>query len=114
IQRQVAWAEKSHREAGKKSDVRAAVPAERARAKKMARVAKARIRRLERMMERPVEKPRRDPTLRGLHFSGELHGRTLVMAAGLGKRFDRWLFQDANFTVDRGDKVGLIGPNGSG
>src|SRR5690606_19954660 len=41
IERQRAWAEKAHREAGEKSDIRSAVPGERVRAKKLARAAKA-------------------------------------------------------------------------
>lgn len=114
IRRQQAWADKAHREAGKKSDVRAAVPAERARAKKLAKAAKARIRRLERMREEQLPRPRRDPVIRGLHLSGAGRNPTLVVAEGLGKRFDRWLFQHATFSVDRGDKIALIGPNGAG
>lgn len=114
ITRQQAWANKAHREAGKKSDVRAAVPGERKRAKKLAQAAKARIRRLERMKNQAVARPEREPVVSSLNLAGQGHGRTLVVADGLGKRFDRWLFQHARFSIDRGERVALIGPNGAG
>lgn len=42
-------------------------------------------------------------------------GRDVLRVEGLGKSFDDFkLLEDINFTIYRGEKVGLIGPNGIG
>ncbi len=41
--------------------------------------------------------------------------RALIWAENVGKRFDgNQLFENANFAIERDDRVGLIGPNGCG
>ena len=65
--------------------------------------------RLERV-ERPalVEAPR-------MHF-GEVRrtGDVVLQADGLAKAYDRPLFRDVSFTLERGRRLGILGPNGSG
>jgi ATP-binding cassette subfamily F protein 3 len=65
--------------------------------------------RLERV-DRPVliEGPR-------MHF-GEVRrtGDVVLQADGLAKAYDRPLFSDLSFTLERGRRLGILGPNGSG
>lgn len=114
IERQMAWFHKAHRDAGKRSDLRAAAPFYRAKAKKLARGAKAKMRRLEALKERAIEKPRREPSLRGADFSSEAAGRRAILAEDLGKTYGKPLFADSSFSILRGERVGIVGPNGSG
>ncbi len=37
-----------------------------------------------------------------------------VIADGVGKTYDRVIYQDATFTVERGDKIAFVGRNGEG
>jgi ATP-binding cassette subfamily F protein 3 len=61
-------------------------------------------------MERPVlvESPR-------MHF-GEVRrsGDVVIQADCLSKSYDRPLFTDLSFTLQRGKRLGIMGPNGSG
>jgi ATP-binding cassette subfamily F protein uup len=42
-------------------------------------------------------------------------GYKVVVAKGLGRQYDgRWLFRGLDLTICRGDKVGILGPNGCG
>ncbi|MEY4764547.1 MAG: hypothetical protein RI907_1220 [Pseudomonadota bacterium] len=46
---------------------------------------------------------------------GDRSGKIVAELAGVGKRYgDRWIVQGLDYTVLRGDKVGLVGPNGAG
>ncbi len=51
-----------------------------------------------------------------LHFTPERRGGNEVLVCeGLTKRYeDRTLFQDLTWTVRRGERLGIIGPNGTG
>ncbi|MCE9583160.1 MAG: ATP-binding cassette domain-containing protein [Planctomycetes bacterium] len=79
-----------------------------------ARQAKGRKRRLERLerLDRP------DGAGRSLRVRfGPVHRSALsaIKVRGVSKSFgQRELFKDVNFTIERGERVGLIGPNGSG
>src|SRR5262249_2663972 len=61
-------------------------------------------------LERPalVESPH-------MHF-GEVRrsGDVVIQADRLSKAYDRPLFQDLSFTLQRGKRLGIMGPNGSG
>lgn len=41
-------------------------------------------------------------------------GQYPVIADNVGKTFDRTIFQNANFTIERGEKVAFVGRNGEG
>ena len=41
-------------------------------------------------------------------------GQYPVIANGVGKSFDRTIFKDASFTIERGEKVAFVGRNGEG
>jgi macrolide transport system ATP-binding/permease protein len=124
IERQIAqlkrWAEKGHQQAGKQgtpSERRQMgyKPYHRAKAKKLAKRVKAQIHRLEKMRSEAIAKPREDEQI---HFDigdANRHGRCLIEARRLGKRFgDLVLFDQSDFYVQHGERVGLWGGNGCG
>ena len=41
-------------------------------------------------------------------------GSYTVIADGVGKTYDRLIYKDATFTVERGDKIAFVGRNGEG
>lgn len=61
-----------------------------------------------------VEKPRLIQSPR-MHF-GEVRrtGDVVVAVEGLAKAFDRPLFSNLSFALQRGKRLGILGPNGSG
>ncbi len=89
----------------------------RRRAKKVARKAKVRERRLERLLDSPdrVERPRAEWKM-NLDFGSPARGGTLALRfEGVGHGFGgRRLFRDVDLVLEHGDRVALLGPNGSG
>lgn len=114
IERQMEWFHKAHRNAGKRSELRAAAPFYRAKAKKLARSAKAKMKRLEALKARAVEKPKPEPSLKSATFASEAAGKGLILAEALEKSYGKCLFAGSSFSILRGEKVGVVGPNGSG
>ncbi|NLA58284.1 MAG: ABC-F type ribosomal protection protein [Firmicutes bacterium] len=86
----------------------------RSKAKKLAKSAKAKMKRLEKMKQTGVSKPKAEQRVSFHGFESSDSGRRLIMAEDLGKAYNKLLFQNGNFAILRGDKVGLIGPNGAG
>ena len=107
IQQQMRQFHQSHRTAGQHDFYRS-------KAKKLAKSAKAKMKRLENMKKTNVPKPRAEKHISLQGFESRDSGRRLILAENLGKAYSKTLFQDGNFTILRGDKVGLIGPNGAG
>lgn len=107
IDRQTRWAEKAHRDAGINDFYRR-------KAKQAAQRAKATVSRLEGLKKVSVSKPKREKVITFDGFQGEGGGRVIVVAEGLSKAFDKSLFRESSFSVQRGEKVGIVGPNGSG
>lgn len=114
IAAQMEWFRKAHRDAGKQAEMRASKYFYRARAKRMARRAKATIHRLERMKSEQVEKPRTPDQMNFSVGASGKSGRRVVLAEGLEKSFGRLLFSDVNLSIMRGDRIGIAGPNGCG
>ncbi len=89
----------------------------RRRAKKVARKAKVRERRLERLLDSPdrVERPRAEWKM-NLDFGSPARGGTLALRfEGVGHGFGgRRLFRDVDLVLEHGERVALLGPNGSG
>jgi ATP-binding cassette subfamily F protein 3 len=86
-------------------------------AKKVAKKAQSRKRKLERYLESEerVEKPEQRWHMK-LEF-GEMPrgGQEVVVLDGLGHAYaDRWLFRDVDRTLLHGERIALLGPNGSG
>lgn len=110
------WAEKAHRDAGKSSDVKMGARVnDRVRARKLDRQAKSRIKRLERLRKAAPPRPQDEPEVRFELQEANKHGRRIITARAISKAYGgRTLFRDSSFFVLRGDKVGLLGPNGCG
>ena len=89
----------------------------RRRAKKVARKAKVRERRLERMLSSPdqVERPKPEWTMK-LDFGRTPRGGSRVlMLEDVGHEYGgRWLFRDVDLVLEHGDRIVLLGPNGCG
>lgn len=107
IAQQMRWFQAAHHQAGTHDYYRA-------RAKKMASRAKSTISRLERAKQKSVKKPRDEDHIQ-LDLATDKHsGNRIILADNLGKSYDSTLFSHANFSIQRHDKVGLIGANGVG
>ena len=115
INRLREWSAKAHRESTKKSDIRmGAKEYYRVKAKKLDRQVKSKIKRLERLKETATPKPQAEPKLE-FAFTATNRGRRIIDADGLSKAFgEKVLFQESRFFIKRGEKFGLIGPNGCG
>jgi len=115
INRLREWSAKAHRESTKRSDIRmGAKEYYRVKAKKLDRQVKSKIKRLERLKETATPKPQAEPKLE-FAFTATNRGRRIIDADGLSKAFgEKVLFQESRFFIQRGEKFGLIGPNGCG
>jgi ATP-binding cassette subfamily F protein uup len=74
-----------------------------------------RVRALERMREQRRARRSDIGKARIQAQEAERSGKLVVEAEGVGHRYDgHWILRDVQTTIQRGDKVGIIGPNGSG
>ena len=119
IDRLKNWSSKAHREAGKvgkMAEMRTGVKEfYRSKAKKMDQQVKSRIKRLEKIEIEGVKKPKEEAKVQFDWNSPNKRGRRIVEAAQITKAFgERILFRDSSFYILRGEKIGLLGPNGCG
>jgi len=113
------WSEKAHRTSrdaarqsgnkmGKKEYFRA-------KAKKMDRQVKSRIKRLESMQRDDVGKPKEEAGVFFEFESPDKSGVRLIVGTAVSKSFGKLhLLNDCAFFVKRGESIGLVGPNGCG
>lgn len=105
IARQMEWFRRAHRDAGKNTEIRASDVFYRHRAEKLARRAKATIRRLECLEAERVDRPQADPAIRLQLTSDGKSGRRMVTASDVSKFCGgRCVFSGASFAVMRGDR----------
>ncbi|HEY8462798.1 MAG TPA: ABC-F type ribosomal protection protein [Bacillota bacterium] len=119
IAKQQEWAGRGHRESRKKarSDGPTMGSKEyfRTKAKKLDRRVKNNLKRLERMRQEQIAKPRREARMAFNFQSGQSGSDCLLTGLEISKSFGSLrLLNKVNFTMNSGEKVGLIGPNGSG
>jgi macrolide transport system ATP-binding/permease protein len=118
IDRLKNWSNKAHREAGKvgkMAEMRGVKEFYRSKAKKMDQQIKSRIKRLEKIEIEGVKRPKDEDKVLFEWSSPEKRGRRLIEAEQLTKSFgSRILFEDSSFYIQRGEKIGLLGPNGCG
>lgn len=87
----------------------------RSKAMKKDRQVQSKIKRLEKLKENRLDKPREADPVHIAFAEGAGHGRRMIEAEGLGHRFgDRTLFAGAGFIVERDARVGITGDNGCG
>ncbi len=74
-----------------------------------------RVRALKRMREERAERRAKTGNAHIQAQEAERSGKLVVEAEGVDYRYDdQWILRDFSTTIQRGDKVGVIGPNGSG
>ncbi|WP_043930197.1 ribosomal protection-like ABC-F family protein [Bacillus sp. EB01] len=115
------WSEKGHREAGK-----GRTPAEnrqagfkeygRVQAKKKDIQIRSKLKRLNLELEKhKVDRPKEDLNVDFNFETNRSRGKRILEAKGLTKAFgERMLFGKSHFYIRHGEKVALLGPNGSG
>lgn len=106
------WYNQAHKEAGQNDFYRS-------KAKKHAKVLKAKERQLERIEKNKLEKPEKtvSPAFEVINKSiiGQKFPPFLIQGRNLSKSFgEKTVFADLSFDIKRKDKVALIGPNGVG
>lgn len=116
IERLKNWSSKAHRESTKKADKHVGFKEYyRVKAKKMDNQVKSRIKRLEKIEIEGVKKPKEETKVSFDWDNPVKRGRRIIEAELISKAYaDRVLFRDSSFYIQRGEKIGLLGPNGSG
>jgi macrolide transport system ATP-binding/permease protein len=109
------WSEKAHRESRKKGQGIGGKEYYRKKAKKRDQAIKSQIKRLEKMRQEGVDRPGEDPCLK-LNFNAFVSGsHRLLEASDISKAYGKLsLFENTSFYINRGEKVGILGPNGCG
>lgn len=107
------WSNKAHREAGKTDGMLKEFG--RVRAKKIDKRTKSRITMLEKQKREGTQRPQQEGKPEFDFDPAGKRGRRIIEATNLGKGYDgKVLFRNSDFFIQRGEKVGLIGPNGCG
>lgn len=116
IEQLKTWSEKAHRESRPKAmGAMGGKEYYRKKAKKRDQAVKSQIKRLEKMRQDGIERPDADPRVMFNVDAGEKKGRRILQTENISKSYgQRCLFKDSSFYVNRGEKVGITGPNGCG
>lgn len=119
ISKQKGWAEHAHNQSAKKAiatgNKTGGKPFYRAKAKKMERRVQSTIKRLERLKEEQIARPKAARAIDLSFTEGRRANNRILLADGIDKRFgSRELFRKLQFALKYGEKIGLVGPNGSG
>ncbi len=114
-----SWATKAHDQSRRKgiaSGVKFGLKEyNRAKAKKMDSQVKNNIKRLERLKEERIARPKTMPTIDLSFTAGQRANKGILLAEGIYKAFgSHRLLENGDFALQYGEKVGLVGANGSG
>jgi macrolide transport system ATP-binding/permease protein len=115
------WSEKAHRQAGKGGTISenrliGIKEYERVKAKKKDNQVKSKLKRLNlELSKKGIEKPKEETDV-FFHFDAAgKRGKRLIEARGLTKQFgDNLLFEKSHFYIKHGERIGLVGSNGTG
>ncbi|MEW8993587.1 ABC-F family ATP-binding cassette domain-containing protein [Clostridium sp.] len=107
IRQRKQWFNKAHKMAGTNDHLRAV-------SKKHVSIMRSKEKKLDKLKENEVERIKDNPSIKlMLHNNNSF--KTAIRVENLSKSFyKKLLFKDGNFTINGGDKVGIIGNNGSG
>lgn len=110
------WSDKAHRESRHKGEGNmGGKEYYRKKAKKRDQAVKSQIKRLEKMGQKQIECPPGELRVNFDLNARPQGGRRLLEADGISKAYDESvLFEDSSFYINRGEKIGILGPNGCG
>lgn len=113
------WSEKAHRESRKKAietgNKFGGKEYNRVKAKKMDNQIKSRIKRLEKIQVKGLERPKEEEKVLFNIKESKKIGAVVVEAKDIFKSFDKKiLFEKSSFYIKHGEKIGVYGPNGCG
>lgn len=116
-----AWSNKgeknARRQGGMLSDskIKGAETKAQVSATKLASMAKAKVSRLEHLKDDFIDKPYVEGEVYYKLEAQPFNGKVLVRAENLSKSFgEKNLFKNSNFTINSGEKIALLGDNGTG
>jgi len=108
-----SWSQKAHAQSTKQESFKEFY---RVKAKRMDSQVKSKQKRLEKELDKnTVERVEEDEPVRFSLGANTKVGKRFLEVKNLKKRFgERILFEQTNFIIQHGEKIGLIGPNGCG
>jgi macrolide transport system ATP-binding/permease protein len=108
-----SWSQKAHAQSTKQESFKEYY---RVKAKRMDSQVKSKRKRLEKELEKTkIERIEEDEPVRFSLEANAKVGKRFLEVKNLKKKFEgQLLFEQTNFTIQHGEKVALIGPNGSG
>lgn len=110
------WSSKAHKQSRQKAlEISGRKEYFRAKAKKMDKQVKSKLKRLEKIEIEGIEKPKEEERVNFIFKDAEKRGKRVLEARDITKAYgERVLFRDSSFYISHGDKVGVFGPNGCG
>lgn len=110
------WSSKAHKQSRQKAlEISGRKEYFRAKAKKMDKQVKSKLKRLEKIEIEGIEKPKEEEKVNFIFKDAEKRGKRVLEARDITKAYgERVLFRDSSFYISHGDKVGVFGPNGCG
>lgn len=113
------WSEKAHRDSTKKAsklgNMIGAKEHFRKKAKKRDNQIKSKIKKLEKMKEESIEKPKEEQSINFGFYIPKNRGQRVIEAKSINKGYkDNKLFKDSSFYIKSGERIGLFGANGCG
>lgn len=113
------WSRKAHRDSTKKrvktGNKMGTKEYYRVKAKKMDKQVKSKIKRLEKLKKEGIKRPDEEPEVFFAFNHVGTYGKRVLEASNIRKCFgSRVLFEKSSFYINRGERVGIFGPNGCG